>query len=60
MKPMNLPIDPKYFSIKHDLASSCFKLWPKIGVEGDKISRKQYLLEILSTSVPIENMISPD
>ena len=28
-------------SIKHDLARSCFQLWPKIGNEGDKISRKQ-------------------
>ena len=24
------------FSIKHDLARSCFQLWPKIGDEGDK------------------------
>ena len=29
------------FSIKHDLAISCFQLWPKIGDEGDKISRKK-------------------
>ena len=29
------------FSIKHDLARSCFQLWPKIGDEGDKISRKK-------------------
>ena len=28
-------------SIKHDLARSCFKFWPKIGDEGDKISRKK-------------------
>ena len=28
-------------SIKHDLARSCFQLWPKIGDEGDKISRKK-------------------
>ena len=27
-------------SIKHDLARSCFQLWPKIGDEGDKISKK--------------------
>ena len=43
-------------SIKHDLARSCFHLWPKIGDEGDKI---------LSPSEPIlraiiETMISPD
>ena len=31
----------KKFSIKHDLARSCFQLWPKIGDEGDKISRKK-------------------
>ena len=29
------------FSIKHDLARSCFKFWLKIGDEGDKISRKK-------------------
>ena len=29
------------FSIKHDLVRSCFQLWPKIGDEGDKISRKK-------------------
>ena len=29
------------YSIKHDLARSCFQLWPKIGDEGDKISRKK-------------------
>ena len=29
------------FSIKYDLARSCFQLWPKIGNEGDKISRKK-------------------
>ena len=29
------------FSIKHDLARSCSKLWPKIGDESDKISRKK-------------------
>ena len=31
----------KKISIKHDLARSCFQLWPKIGDEGDKISRKK-------------------
>ena len=29
------------FSIKRDLARSCFQLWLKIGDEGDKISRKK-------------------
>ena len=29
------------FSIKHDLARSCFQLWPKIANEGRKISRKK-------------------
>ena len=29
------------FSIKHDLPRSCFQLWPKIGDEGDKISRER-------------------
>ena len=70
---MNLPIDPKYFSIKHDLARSCFQFWLKIGDKGDKISRKKtgealaetVFFEILSPSDPIlrakiENMISPD
>ena len=28
-------------SIKHDLARSCFQFWPKIGNEGDKISREK-------------------
>ena len=28
-------------SIKHDLARSCFQLWPKIGDEGDKILRNK-------------------
>ena len=63
-----------YFSIKHDLTRSCFQLWPKIGDEGDKISRKKtgealaetdFSLKILSPSEPIlrakiENMISSD
>ena len=31
----------EHFSIKHDLARSCFKFWLKIGDEGDKISRKK-------------------
>ena len=31
----------KHFSIKHGLARSCFQLWPKIGDEGDQISRKR-------------------
>ena len=30
-----------FFSIKHDLARSCFRLWPKIGDEGDKILREK-------------------
>ena len=50
-----------FFSIKHDLARSCFELWPKIGNEGDKISRKKtgealaetVFFEILSPSEPI-------
>ena len=29
------------FSLKHDLARSCFQIWPKIGDEGDKISREK-------------------
>ena len=28
-------------NIKHDPARSCFQLWPKIGDEGDKISREK-------------------
>ena len=52
----------KNYSIKYDLARSCFQLWPKIGDEGD---RDSFFLEILSPSEPIlrakiENMISPD
>ena len=31
----------KNISIKHDLARSCFQLWPRIGDEGDKIPRKK-------------------
>ena len=30
----------EFFSIKHDLARSCFQLWPMIGDEGQKISKK--------------------
>ena len=33
----NHVVKMKLFSIKHDLARSCFQLWPKIGDEGDKI-----------------------
>ena len=33
--------DESIFSIKHDLARSCFQFWLKIGDEGDKISRKK-------------------
>ena len=33
----------KLSSMKHDLARSYFQLWPKIGDEGDKISRKNCL-----------------
>ena len=29
------------FSIKHDLARSCFQFWPKIGDEGGKILKKK-------------------
>ena len=31
----------KLSSIKHDLARSCFQLWPKSGDEDDKSSRKK-------------------
>ena len=31
----------KIFSIKHDLARSCFQFWPKIGDEGGKILKKK-------------------
>ena len=51
------------FSIKHDLARSCFQLWPKIGdEEADKISTEKtgealaetvFFPEILSPSSPI-------
>ena len=33
--------DIDIFSKKHDLARLCFQLWPKIGHEGDKISREK-------------------
>ena len=59
--------------MKHDLTRSCFQLWPIIGDEGDKISRKKIgkaiaekdIFEILSPSEPImraiiEKMISPN
>ena len=57
--------DVLHFSIKHDQARSCFQLWPKIGGEDDKISRKKlarrqfFFLKILYWAI-IENMISPD
>ena len=38
----NHVVKMKLFSIKHDLARSCFQLWPKMGDEGDKISRKNW------------------
>ena len=42
LNPENLvPMQFSVFSIKHDLARSCFQLWPKIGDEGDKISREK-------------------
>ena len=47
MKPFKLMsnvykiITNQIFSIKRDLARSCFQFWPKIGDEGDKISRKK-------------------
>ena len=34
-------LDGHHHSIKHDLARSCFQFWPKIGDEGDKISRRK-------------------
>ena len=58
------------FSIKHDLARSCFQFWLKIGDKGEKknwrgVSRDSFFLKILSPSEPIlrakiENMISSD
>ena len=50
------------FSIKHDLARSCFQLWPKTSNESDKIMRKKTGKAIpetfFSSSEPI--LISPD
>ena len=37
----NHVVKVKLFSIKHDLARSCFQLWPKMGDKDDKISRKK-------------------
>ena len=34
-------LSENFFSIKHDLARSCFQFWIKVGVEGDKISREK-------------------
>ena len=45
------------FSIKHDLARSCFQLWPKIGDEGDKISRKK-TGEALAETVFFRNFVT--
>ena len=50
----NCPKSPKcclkkpVFSTKHDLARSCFQLWPIIGDEGDNISKNNCLLKIFS------------
>ena len=44
-------------SIKHDLARSCFQLWPKIGDEGDKISRKK-TGEALAETVFFRNFVT--
>ena len=48
--------DIDIFSIKHDLARSCFQLWPKIGDEGDKISRKKTGKALAETVSP-EGMV---
>ena len=63
------------FSIKHDLARSCFQFWLKIGDEGDKIWRKKTGEALAETIFSrnfvtfgaepilraiIENMTSPD
>ena len=45
------------YSIKHDLARSCFQLWPKICDEGDKISRKK-TSEALAETVFSRNFVS--
>ena len=45
-----------FFSIKHDLASSCFKFWLKIGDEGDKISKKTG--EALAETVFFRNFVT--
>ena len=45
--------------MKHDLASSCFQLWPKIGDEGDKISRKK-TGEALAETVFFRNFSSSE
>ena len=47
------------FSIKHDLARSCFQLWPTIGDEGEKNFEKESRSEPIMRAI-IENMISPD
>ena len=38
----NLPPTSEIFSIKPDLARSCFQFWLKIGDEGDKILKKNW------------------
>ena len=68
----NFAIVDVIISIKHDLARSCFQLWPKISDEGDILREKnsrgvsqEFFLDFFSPSEPIlraiiENMISPD
>ena len=45
------------FSIKHDLARSCFQFWPKIGDEGDNISREK-TGEALAETVFLQNFVT--
>ena len=47
----------KVFSIKHDLARSCFQFWLKIGDEGGKILKKK-TGEALAETVFSQNFVT--
>ena len=48
----------QFFSIKHDLARSCFQLWPIIGDESDKSSKMKINGEVLAETVIFLNLIT--
>ena len=48
-----------FFSIKHDLARSCFQLWPIIGDDSDKSSKMKINGEVLAETVIFSKFYRP-